>query len=82
MITVKKHAQSDCLAADRQDQGDTTLTLTPSVIPNSNYVIMVGDLNCLKYFCVFLYCNHQVHTDFLVTLFMRADRLTKELTAR
>jgi hypothetical protein len=36
-------AQSDCLAADRQDQGDTRLTLTPSVIPNSNYVIMVSD---------------------------------------
>jgi hypothetical protein len=28
------------------------LTLTPSVIPNSNYVIMVSDWNCLKYFCV------------------------------
>jgi hypothetical protein len=36
-------AQSDCLAADRQDQGDTRLTLTPSVIPNSNYVSMVCD---------------------------------------
>jgi hypothetical protein len=36
-------AQSDCLAADRQGQGDTRLTLTPSVIPNSNYVIMVND---------------------------------------
>jgi hypothetical protein len=36
-------AQSDCLAADRQRQGDTRLTLTPSIIPNSNYVIMVSD---------------------------------------
>jgi hypothetical protein len=36
-------AQSDCLAADRQGQGDTRLTLTPSVIRNSNYVIMVSD---------------------------------------
>jgi hypothetical protein len=35
-------AQSDCLAVDRQGQGDTILTLTPSVIPNSNYVIMVS----------------------------------------
>jgi hypothetical protein len=35
---------------------DTRLTLTPSVIPNSNYVIMVSDWNCLKYFCVF-FCN-------------------------
>jgi hypothetical protein len=42
------------LAADRQGQGDTRLTLTPSVIPNSNYVITVSDRNSLKYFCVFL----------------------------
>jgi hypothetical protein len=35
--------QSDRLAADRQGQGDTRFTLTPSVIPNSNYVIMVSD---------------------------------------
>jgi hypothetical protein len=26
---------------------------TPSVIPNSNYVFMVSDWNCLKYFCMF-----------------------------
>ena len=36
-------AQSDCLATDRQGQGETRFTLTLSVIPNSNYVIMVGD---------------------------------------
>jgi hypothetical protein len=36
-------AQSGCLAADRQGLGDSTLTLTPSVIPISNYVIMVSD---------------------------------------
>jgi hypothetical protein len=36
-------AQSECLAADRQGQGDTRFTLTPSVIPNSNYVIMVSN---------------------------------------
>jgi hypothetical protein len=46
-------AQSDCLVADRQGHGDTRLTLTPSVIAYSNYVIMVSDWNCLKYFCVF-----------------------------
>jgi hypothetical protein len=33
---------------------DTRPTLTPSVVPNSNYVIMVSDWNGLKYFCVFL----------------------------
>jgi hypothetical protein len=53
-------AQSDCLVTDRQGQGDTRLTLTPSVIPDSNCVIMVSEWNGLKYFCVFLYCNHQV----------------------
>jgi hypothetical protein len=73
MITIQSFlphylAQPDCLAADRQDQGDTKLTLTPSLIPNSNYVIIVSDLNCLKYVCIFLYCNHQVHRDFLITL--------------
>jgi hypothetical protein len=42
-------------------------SLTLSVIPNSNYVIMVS----LKYFCrFFLYCNHQVHRDFLITLYI------------
>jgi hypothetical protein len=63
-------AQSDCLAADHQGQGDTRLTLTPSVIPNSNYVIMVSDWNWLKYICVFLYCNHKVHRDFLIILYV------------
>jgi hypothetical protein len=43
---------------------DTRLTLTPSIIHNSNYVIMVGDLNCLKYCCVFLYFKLQVHRVF------------------
>jgi hypothetical protein len=36
-------AQSDCLAADHQRQRDTRLTLTPSVIPNYNYVVMVSN---------------------------------------
>jgi hypothetical protein len=48
----------------------TRLTLTPSVIPNCNYVILVSDWNFLKYFCVFFYCNHQVHRDFLITLYI------------
>jgi hypothetical protein len=46
-------AQSDCLAVDRQGQGDTRLTLTPSVIPNSNNVIMVAIETAVNYFCVF-----------------------------
>jgi hypothetical protein len=37
------HTFIDCLAADRQGLGDARLTLTPSFIPNSNYVIMVSD---------------------------------------
>jgi hypothetical protein len=48
---------------------DTRLQLTLSVIPNSNHVITVSDLNCLKYFCVFLYCNHQEHKNVLITLY-------------
>jgi hypothetical protein len=46
-------AQSDCLAADRQGQEDTRLTLTPSVVPNSNYIIMESNWKCLKYMCVY-----------------------------
>jgi hypothetical protein len=34
---------------------DTRLTLTPSVIPNSTYVITVSDWNSLKYFCMFFF---------------------------
>jgi hypothetical protein len=55
--------------ANRQGQGNTRLTLTPSVIPNSNYVVMESEWNCLKYFYVFLYCNRQVHMEFLVALY-------------
>jgi hypothetical protein len=66
MITIQEVAsphylaESDCLAAGRQGQGDTRLTLTPSVIYNSNYVIMVGDLllgpiGC----CPRNYCSHE-----------------------
>jgi hypothetical protein len=35
------------------DTPNCVLTLTPPVIPNSNYVIIVSDWNCLKYFCCF-----------------------------
>jgi hypothetical protein len=62
---------SICLAADRQGQEETRLTLTSSVIPNSNYDIMVSDWNCLKYFeFFFLYCNHQVTQIFFITLYI------------
>jgi hypothetical protein len=52
MITILK-TQSVCSATDRQGHVGTRLTLTLSVIPNSNYVTMVSDWNCLKYVCVF-----------------------------
>jgi hypothetical protein len=56
----------------------TRLTLTPPSIPDSNYIIMVSDWNCLKYFCLFfLYCNHQMHRDFLITLYFFQYRLIK-----
>jgi hypothetical protein len=40
-LSVLPHylAQSDCLKSYRQGQGDSRLTLIPSVIPNSNYFI-------------------------------------------
>jgi hypothetical protein len=56
--------------SDRHGKGGTRLTLTQSVISHSNYVIMVSDWNCLKYFCVFFHGNHQVHRDFLITLYL------------
>jgi hypothetical protein len=49
---------------------DTRLTLTPSVSPHSNYVFMASDSVSLKYFCVFLYWNHQVYRDFSITLYI------------
>jgi hypothetical protein len=48
---------------------DTRLTLTPSVICNSNYVNMVNDWNSLNIFACFLYCNHQVYRDLSITLY-------------
>jgi hypothetical protein len=59
-----------CLAADRQSQRDTVLTLKPSVIPNSKYIITESDWNCLNIFACFFYYNHQVHRDFLSTLYI------------
>jgi hypothetical protein len=52
--TERYLAQSDCLAADCQGQVDTRLTLTSSVIHNSNYFIMVSDWKCLKYTVCFV----------------------------
>jgi hypothetical protein len=46
ILTIQKvtsNVQSAPRHPDRQGQGDTRLTLTPSVFPNSNYVIMVSD---------------------------------------
>ena len=70
-ITIQK-VTSNVQSVPHQGQGDTRLTLMPSVIPNSNYIIMVGDWNCLNYciFACFLYCNRQVHRDFLITLYI------------
>jgi hypothetical protein len=60
----------DFLAADRQGRRDTRLTLTPSVIPNYKYVIMVSDLKYSKYFSCFLYCYHQMHINVFITLYL------------
>jgi exopolysaccharide biosynthesis protein len=54
MITIQKVTSNfQSSPANFQGQGDTRLTLTLSVIPNFNYVIMVSELNCLNYCCVF-----------------------------
>jgi hypothetical protein len=45
MVTTQK-----VYSASFQTFINTKLTLTPSVIPNSNYVIMVSDVNCFKCF--------------------------------
>jgi hypothetical protein len=76
MITIQKVKEMFKVSpASLQTFIDTRLTLTPSVILNSNYVIMVSDLNRLKYFCLFLYCNHQVHRDFFITLYIQPPSL-------
>jgi hypothetical protein len=71
MITIQKvTVMFKVSPASLQTFIDARLTLTPSVIPNSNYVIMVSYRNCLKYFCLFLYCNHQVYRYSLITLYV------------
>jgi hypothetical protein len=83
MITIQKVAsniqRTPCQSPDihHQGQGDTRLTLMPSVIPNSNYIIMVSDWNFLKYFCLFLYYNYQVFRDFLITLYLSCNVMLK-----
>jgi len=69
MIIIQK-VTSDVQSVPRQSQGETRLTLTPSVISNFNYVITVGGWKCLKYciFARFFYCNRQVYTEFLINL--------------
>jgi hypothetical protein len=39
----------NCVLENRQGQGNTRLTPTPSVITNSNYNTMARDWNCLKH---------------------------------
>jgi hypothetical protein len=67
IITIQKVTSN---VQSVQGQGDARLKLTPSVIPNSNYDIMVSYLNCLKYLFVFLYYDHQVHRNFLIILYL------------
>jgi hypothetical protein len=42
-VYCKTGKEWDQYTGGSKSQGDTRLTLTPSVIPNSNYVIMVSD---------------------------------------
>jgi hypothetical protein len=70
MITIQK-VTSDVQSVTLQPPDIyCTLTLTPSAIPNYNYVIMVSDWNCINIFACFLQCNHHVHRDVLSTLYL------------
>jgi len=71
MITVQK-ITSNVQSVPRQSPDIYWHTELCSVIPYSNYVIMVGDWNCLKHciFACFLYCNRQMHRDFLIILYV------------
>jgi hypothetical protein len=69
MVTVQKFTSNIqsvlCQSPDVYWHAETVFSETAlSIVPNSDYVIMISDLNCLKYFCLFLYGNHQVHRDF------------------
>jgi len=70
MITIQK-VTSNIQSVLRQSPDIYWHAELYSVIPNSNYVIMVGEWNCLKY-CIFaclMYCNRQAHRDFLISLY-------------
>jgi hypothetical protein len=82
MITIQK-VTGNLQSVPRQSPNIyCRLSLTPSVIPNSNYVIVASDWNGLKHFCLFLYCNHQVHRDFLITLYNVSKRRAPVTQAR
>jgi hypothetical protein len=74
MITIQQ-VTSNVQSAPRQSNcvlEDCVQYSKPSVINNSNYVITVSYLNCLKCFCLFFVLNNQVHRDFLIILY-KAD---------
>jgi hypothetical protein len=67
MITIQK-VTSNVQSFPRQTFIDTPNAVLEDRVQYTNYVIMVSDWNGLKYFVCFLYCNHPVHRDFLITL--------------
>jgi hypothetical protein len=79
MITIQKATSNvhyhntcflpHCLAAYCQGHGDPRLTLTPSVIPNSMLLWQLVE-TASNIFACFLYCNHHVHRNFLITLYL------------
>jgi hypothetical protein len=48
---------------------DTPNCVLEDCVQYTNYVVMVSDWSCLKYFWVFLHYNNQVQRDFLITLY-------------
>jgi hypothetical protein len=58
----------NCVLEYRQAQGDTRLTLAPSVIPNSIYVVMV--IETVQNICVFCTVIIRCTEIFLINLYL------------
>jgi hypothetical protein len=67
IITIQKVTMFFKMSPRLQTFIDTRLKLKPSAISISNHIILVSEKNYIT-FASFLYYNHQVHRDILLTL--------------
>jgi hypothetical protein len=51
-----------------EDRVQYSTVRIPNVLCDGHPQITVSDFKYLKQFCVLLYCNHQAHRNFLITL--------------